>query len=82
MFGQVRPDRDEHRIEAAFVSLGDEVIDPMIAGELDAHGRDPAQLDIQHVTRQPVAGMPYRIIPPGIGPASRISTSWPRRAKW
>ena len=26
--------------------------------------------------------MPYRIIPPGSAPESRISTSWPSRARW
>ena len=54
-FGQMRTDRDEHRVKAALVPLGREVIDPMIAGQLDAHSRDPVQLDIQHLTRQPVA---------------------------
>ena len=54
-FGQMRTDRDEHRVKAALVALGREVIDPMIAGQPDAHSRDAVQLDIQHVTGQPVA---------------------------
>ena len=51
----MRTNRDEHRVKAALVPLGREVIDPMVAGQLHTHSRDPIQLDIQHVTGQPVA---------------------------
>ena len=54
-FGQVRADRDEHRVEAALVPLGGEVVDPMVTGHPHAHRHDPVQLGIQHVAGQPVA---------------------------
>ena len=63
----MRADRDEHRVEAALVPLGREVLDPMIAGQPDAHGRDPVQLDIQHVTGQPVARNAVPHHPAGYG---------------
>ena len=53
-FGQVRTDRDEHRVEAALVPLGGEVLDPVSAGELDAQCGDAVELDLEHVAGQPV----------------------------
>jgi len=82
-FGQVRTDRDEYRVKAALVALGREVSRP----DGSAGHRTPiarcGQLDIQHVNG--AAGSSEcrsGIIPPGAAPASRMSTSWPRTARW
>ena len=48
-------DRDEHRVEAAFVALCGKVVDPMLTGHPHAHRHDPVQFGIEHVAGQPVA---------------------------
>ena len=52
--GQVGPDRDEDRVEAALLPLGDEVLDPVLAGHPHAQRRDPVELAGEHVAGQPV----------------------------
>ena len=49
---QVRADRDEDRVEA--LPLGLEVGDPVLLLEDDAHGRDPGDLRVEDVARQPI----------------------------
>ncbi len=49
-------DGDEHSIKAR--SLGLEICDPVLLLEDDAHGRDPGDLGVEDVARQPVGGMP------------------------
>ena len=54
VLGQVRADRDEHRVEGALGPLGSQVGDPVPAGDGHAEGLDPADLAGQYVARQPV----------------------------
>ncbi len=67
-FGQVCADRDEHRVEAALIPLGRQVLDPMVTRQSHTHGRDPVQLVIQHVAGQPVARNAVPHHPAGYGP--------------
>jgi hypothetical protein len=50
--------RDEDRVEAPLVTLGDEILDPMLAGDSHAQVQEPLQLAAEHVTRHPVGGNP------------------------
>ena len=52
--GEVRPDRDEDRVEGALLALGDQVLDLVPAGHPHAHRRDPVELAGEHVAGQPV----------------------------
>ena len=56
--GQVRADRDEHRVERALAALGLEVLDPVVAGEPHPERGDPLDLGTHHVPRQPVGRNP------------------------
>jgi len=59
-------DRDEHRVEAPFVPLGNEVLDPVTACDAHAQRRDPCYLAVEHVTRHPVCGDPVAHHPAGV----------------
>ncbi len=54
MFGEVGTDRDEDRIESARLLLGQDVVDPVVGHELDAHLLDPSDLLRQVRARQAI----------------------------
>ena len=67
VLGQVRADRDEHRVEAAVAPLGGQVGDPMPAGDGHPEGLDPADLRGDYFAGQPVGGNPVAHHPTGLG---------------
>jgi hypothetical protein len=58
MLGQMRPDRDEHRVEPSLGTLGGQVGDPVTAGQPHAQHTKPGHLARQHVPGSRYAGMP------------------------
>jgi len=66
----VGPDGEEGGVEAALAHRGLDVGDRVVERELDAEVEDPLDLGVEDLARQPVAGMPNRIMPPAAGPAS------------
>jgi hypothetical protein len=54
MLGQVRADRDEDGVKAAFLPLSGQVLDPVVAGNPDSEGGDPVQLGGHDVAGEPV----------------------------
>ncbi len=47
---------DEHGVEVAGLFLGQQIVDPVVEHDLDAHVLDALDLGIQHVARQAVGG--------------------------
>ena len=63
----MRADRHEYRFKAAFDPLGLEVGDPVVTRDPDSHRRDPLDLRIEHVARQPVGRDPVAHHPARLG---------------
>ncbi len=49
-------DRDKDGVEIAFPLLSQQIIDPMVENDLDAHVLNALDLGVQHIARQPVGG--------------------------
>ena len=56
--GQVRPNRDEDRVESALQPLGSEILHLVATGHPHAHRRDPADLAVEDIPWQPVGRDP------------------------